>query len=218
MNCQIIDATPLDILVSYIDNWSIPLQRGCLSKLAASIELFLKDNYNSHPVKFDQLIKKLKECQKFEIKYGTIEHFGIYPEVIPFVPSRLLEYLEELHCNHSITLLKHCKECSSWWIVSKEMEDVFFKHATSLFLPCHPKYHTITSSTGVASISELDSIFKSWGIEIPDNEFLIDYLVSMEFCVPVDKDTLQHIMNISEQENFTADNKTFLFSWFNKKK
>ena len=196
--------------MSYIDSWSIPLQHGCLSKLAASVELFLKDNYNSHPVKFDQLIKKLKECQKFEINFGIIEHFGIYPEVIPFVPSRLLECLEELHCNNSITLLKHSKEYSSWWIVSKEMEDVFFKHATSLFLPCHPKYHTITSSTGVASISELDSIFKSWGIEIPDNEFLIDYLVSMEFCVPVDKDTLQH-MNISEQENFTADTRHFFF-------
>ena len=212
LNCQIIDATPLDILVSYIDSWSIPLQRGCLSKLAASVKLFLKDNYNSHPVKFDQLIKKLKECQNFEIKYGIIEHFGIYPEVIPFVPSRLLECLEELHCNNSITLLKHSKEYSSWWIVSKEMEDVFFKHATSLFLPCHPKYHTITSSTGVASISELDSIFKSWGIEIPDNEFLIDYLVSMEFCVPVDKDTLQHMnINSSEQEICTTDTRHFFF-------
>ena len=204
--CQLIDATPLEILLNYIDDCSTSLTTRKLSIAAASLETILRETFNSYPLRIKQFMDKLQQCEKYEIRYNKIDHLCDYHGIIPCTVDGLVKSLEELHCHISISVLKHDEKCCDWWIVSKDMECVFFKYAVSLFSPDSfknsPKYPSITSNTGVVSILDLDRIIKSWNLEVPDTA-IIDYLVSMEFCKPINNEVTKYYSeNASEKQHF----------------
>ena len=99
---------------------------------------------------------------------------------IPLDIPYLNELLESL-CEIGVIFYLNNKECheKSWVVIRRE---ALLKEVNGvLFAPKHFKvYHPIASSTGIIRVSSFQQLFPKY-----DPEMLVELLVSLEFCLPV---------------------------------
>ena len=103
---------------------------------------------------------------------------------LPNDPSILKEFLTILSDKGLILFVQHPK---SSWIVVKT--DILLNDINgTLFAPHHFREHRdLASNTGIVPISNLRKVFPQY-----DLEMLVGFLVSLDFCRPVDLSVLQY--------------------------
>ena len=99
--------------------------------------------------------------------------------------SVLTELLTTLSDKGLILFLNH-SPLSSWIVV--KTESLLNEINGVLFAPCHFKeHHVLASNTGIVPVSTLREVFPNY-----DQEMLVGFLESLDFCRPVDPSVLEY--------------------------
>ena len=203
MNCQILenkiaDRDSIKKLMSSLEEECIPLQTYCLSSAAGELNYFINKYFKDSPCQITTIIDKIKSCRKFSLTTsGQIVLEGD-KLILPEIPQLLITLLDELHNHHFIVLLKQNeKDYHDGWIISKDVQEDLLSHTASLFSPSHfPNHPTLpdfTFNTGVVPIKFLKDFFKELQVGFCFEVFLT-YLISMQYCIPVERGMLSEVL------------------------
>ena len=133
-------------------------------------------------------------CQLHElVSFLTAEEDSLVPSNVPI----LSELLEDLSGKGVIIYLKN-EQCikKSWVVVKRE---IILKDVNGeLFKPKYFRgYHSIASSTGIIRMSSLAELFPQY-----DPEMLVELMVRLEFCHPVNLSKIK--TNLQPIESFVS--------------
>ena len=118
---------------------------------------------------------------------------------LPKDQSVLTEILTTLSDKGLILFLQHHQSGSSWIIVKTE---ALLKEINgTLFAPNHYKEHCdLASNTGIVPVSNLCNVFPDY-----NSEMLVGFLISLDFCRPVEPSVLQYTNLQTTPSHSTAD-------------
>ena len=116
---------------------------------------------------------------------------------IPSDQSVLIEILTTLSDKGLILLIRN--PYSSWVIL--KTETLLKEINTTLFAPDHFKEHRdLASNTGIVPVSNLCKVFPNYNLDM-----LVSFLMSLQFCRPVDPSLLQYTNLQTTPSHSTAD-------------
>ena len=164
MDCRKINANSFPSLVLKCHR-SILAQAPSLSIYCHLLYAFLQTKVDSIAIRLQDIISSLAATED-----------SCIPLDVPYL-NELLESLSEI----GVIIYLNNKQCleKSWVVIKRE---VLLKEVNGvLFAPKHFKeYHPIASSTGIIRHSSFQQLFHKY-----DPEMLVELLVSLEFCLPV---------------------------------
>ena len=164
MDCRKLNAKLFPSLVLNCHR-SILAQAPSLSIYCHLLYAFLKTKVDRIAIRLQDLNSSLAATEDSRI-----------PLDVPYL-NELLESLSEI----GVVFYLNNKQCleKSWVVIKRE---ILLKEVNGvLFAPKHFKeYHPIASSTGIIRVSSFQHLFSKY-----DPEMLVELLVSLEFCLPV---------------------------------
>lgn len=191
------DTTPLNRLLDYLEgkfvySGGINLSRSCLE-----LDLYLEEQIlASKPCQVKCLNKQIKQEKQFYLVNFEINMKCCPISFLPHKPKKLLQLLMQLHAQNHITILQVGDNKLDSWIINKSVSNLLSSELNSIFSPEEfkdaPNFLTSTAhNTGVVPTQKLSEIFEHLSLPI---ELIERYLVSMEYCKPIeDKDLLKLI-------------------------
>ncbi len=171
-----------------------------LSPLALELKSHL-GRFSAAPCQFRDVMQLIRKKLSFSFADGKIKLS--YCSLLSEVPELMESPLKELHIQNYIMLQKPSKDCMSWWIIPKAVQEDLFSKASALF--CKASSANLTEqvqNTGVIPISKLENTFKSMKANFEFSVFL-SYLKDMEYCRPIESDLANQIF--SEDTKFEGD-------------
>ena len=190
------DTTPLNSLLRYLDRMFVRTgDHWKMSRACIELDFYLEEWFPEIPFQVKSLIEKIAKQRQFNLNPHNLKimvdcNHNLF---LPNEPKRLVQLLTQLHAQNHITILQVADQLD-WWIISKKMRNILSSELNSIFSPKGFKDapgFTTDHNTGVVPTQKLSEIFEhlSLGIELIER-----YLVSMEYCKPIeDKDLLKLI-------------------------
>ena len=164
MDCRKVNSKSFPTLVLKCHR-SILAQAPSMSIYCHLLYAFLQTKMDSIAIRLQDLISSLAATEDSCIPFD-----------IPYL-NELLESLSEI----GVIIYLKSKQCleRSWVVI--RMEFLLKEVNGVLFAPKHFKeHHPIASSTGIIRVSSFQQLFPKY-----DQEMLVELLVSLEFCLPV---------------------------------
>ena len=188
MDCRKLNAKSFPSLVLECHR-SILAQAPSLNIYCHLLYAFLRTKVDRIAIRLQDLISSLAATEDSRISLDA--HYL----------NELLESLSEI----GMIIYLNNNQCleKSWVVIKKE---ILLKEVNGvLFAPKHFKeYHPIASSTGIIRVSSFQQLFPKY-----DLEMLVELLVSLEFCLPVNLSGIN--TNLQATASTESDTDQFLF-------
>ena len=183
------------------DDNLFPILARCQSKISANsqpVSIYCHMLYSYLQTKIDEIA-----CQYHQL----IAYLSKEESLVPSDHSLLSDLLEYLSDKGLIIYLKNNQCLERSWIVIKR--EVILKDINGeLYKPKYFRgHHRIASSTGIVRASSLSELFPQY-----DLDMLVELMVGLEFCHPVDLSDMK--TNLCPIESTSTENATDNFLFF----
>ena len=212
MNClndnkEVVDRDSVKKLMRSLEDDCSSLVNFPPSSAAIELSDIITNNFSSSPCQLKHVVDQIKKDRIFSLdEKGQITMEGS-PLLLSEIPELLVSYLEEIHLQNIIMLLKSSKDSQNWWIVSKHIQEKLFSHASSLFCRSPDQGRVpITNNTGVVPLSKLKEFFEEMKLGFEFEVFLL-YLNDMEYCIPIEWGVISDVIRKNDGSKGNEDDK-----------